>query len=247
MGFKGNEVVHPLAYMHSPARSSLCPCALSLIRLSVIGTVEGRVIVACKLKMHSVMKIGRRRHDEVETQHRFQGIHGMTKIVCHGYGDVEESSRAVRPSQGARRLVRARSLDMTRLLALVAHALARCLRRAVSREMTGFATVVAFLSLCAIARHVTIPTTGVAGLSATATAPPPQPQGGRTGAQKEKTPLAKEHSRLGELLLQALLRLDAISAEGEWEEARRERKGAVREVQALLDRLDGGWRARKVS
>ena len=34
------------------------------------------------------------------------------------------------------------------------------------------------------------------------------------------------------------------TAEGEWELARRERKGAVREVQALLDRLDGGWRAR---
>ncbi|OBZ68051.1 hypothetical protein A0H81_11850 [Grifola frondosa] len=54
----------------------------------------------------------------------------------------------------------------------------------------------------------------------------------------------QEHARLGELLLQSLLRLDAITAEGEWEEARRERKGAVREVQALLDRLDGGWRAR---
>ena len=46
------------------------------------------------------------------------------------------------------------------------------------------------------------------------------------------------------MLLQSLLRLDAISAEGEWETARRERKGAVKEVQALLDRLDGGWRAR---
>ena len=34
------------------------------------------------------------------------------------------------------------------------------------------------------------------------------------------------------------------TAEGEWELARRERKGAVREVQALLNRLDGGWRAR---
>ena len=47
-----------------------------------------------------------------------------------------------------------------------------------------------------------------------------------------------------ELLLQSLLRLDAITAEGEWENARKERKGAVKEVQALLDRLDGGWRAR---
>ncbi|GBE81424.1 hypothetical protein SCP_0311530 [Sparassis crispa] len=67
--------------------------------------------------------------------------------------------------------------------------------------------------------------------------PPPHPPA------QGKTPLAQEHTRLGELLLQALLRLDAITAEGEWEDARRERKGAVREVQALLDRLDGGWRA----
>ncbi|PCH43812.1 hypothetical protein WOLCODRAFT_138605 [Wolfiporia cocos MD-104 SS10] len=57
--------------------------------------------------------------------------------------------------------------------------------------------------------------------------------------------LAQEHVRLAELLLQSLLRLDAITADSEWEEARRERKGAVREVQALLDRLDGGWRARR--
>ncbi|KAI0779651.1 hypothetical protein C8Q74DRAFT_1197888 [Fomes fomentarius] len=53
-----------------------------------------------------------------------------------------------------------------------------------------------------------------------------------------------EHVRLGELLLQSLLRLDAINTEGEWEVARRTRKSAVKEVQALLDRLDGGWRAR---
>ncbi|KAK7692974.1 hypothetical protein QCA50_004615 [Cerrena zonata] len=55
---------------------------------------------------------------------------------------------------------------------------------------------------------------------------------------------AKEHIRLGELLLQSLLRLDAINAEGEWEEARKERKGAVKEVQGLLDTLDGGWKNR---
>ncbi|KAF7376283.1 Ubiquitin-like domain-containing protein [Mycena sanguinolenta] len=50
----------------------------------------------------------------------------------------------------------------------------------------------------------------------------------------------KEHLRLSELLLQSLLRLDAIQTDGEWETARRERKAAVKEVQALLDRLDGG-------
>ena len=56
--------------------------------------------------------------------------------------------------------------------------------------------------------------------------------------------MEQEHVRLGEMLLQALLRLDAIQPESEWEQARKERKGAVKEVQALLDRLDGGWRAR---
>ncbi|KAI9511185.1 hypothetical protein F5148DRAFT_975639 [Russula earlei] len=51
-----------------------------------------------------------------------------------------------------------------------------------------------------------------------------------------------EHTRLGELLLQALLRLDAINIDSTWTEARRERKGAVRAVQGVLDRLDKGWR-----
>jgi len=57
--------------------------------------------------------------------------------------------------------------------------------------------------------------------------------------------LDQEHKRLGELLLQSLLRLDAIHAEGEWEQARKDRKAGVREVQALLDRLDSGWKARR--
>ncbi|KAF7315530.1 BAG domain-containing protein [Mycena indigotica] len=55
-------------------------------------------------------------------------------------------------------------------------------------------------------------------------------------------PQPKEHLRLSELLLQALLRLDAIST-GEWEEARKERKVAVKEVQELLDRLDSSSRS----
>ncbi|KAF9652990.1 hypothetical protein BDM02DRAFT_3183317 [Thelephora ganbajun] len=57
--------------------------------------------------------------------------------------------------------------------------------------------------------------------------------------------LDREHTRLGELLLQSLLRLDAIHAESEWEQARKDRKAGVREVQALLDRLDTGWKARR--
>lgn len=55
-----------------------------------------------------------------------------------------------------------------------------------------------------------------------------------------------EHTRLGELLLQALLRLDAINIDSAWAEARRERKSAVRAVQGVLDRLDKGWREAKV-
>jgi hypothetical protein len=54
-----------------------------------------------------------------------------------------------------------------------------------------------------------------------------------------------EHRRLGELLLQALLRLDAITIDSTWLDARRERKGAVRAVQDVLDRLDNGWREAK--
>jgi len=53
----------------------------------------------------------------------------------------------------------------------------------------------------------------------------------------------QSHRVLGELLLQSLLRLDAITPEGEWVEVRSARKGAVREIQGLLDRLDEGWRA----
>ncbi|PSR88588.1 hypothetical protein PHLCEN_2v5115 [Hermanssonia centrifuga] len=81
--------------------------------------------------------------------------------------------------------------------------------------------------------------------TATSSASAPKPAARPLLNKTEKrSDLAQEHIRLGELLLQSLLRLDAINAEGEWEEARKERKGAVREVQGLLDRLDGGWRSR---
>jgi hypothetical protein len=70
--------------------------------------------------------------------------------------------------------------------------------------------------------------------------PSPYPQ------QQQPPPLDVEHRRLTELLLQSLLRLDAIavSGDGTWDEARKERKGAVKEVQGLLDRLDEGWSSR---
>lgn len=57
------------------------------------------------------------------------------------------------------------------------------------------------------------------------------------------TPL--DHTRLSELLLQSLLRLDALHMSGsDWPEARVQRKAAVREVQGVLDRLDAAWGAR---
>ena len=46
-------------------------------------------------------------------------------------------------------------------------------------------------------------------------------------------------------MLQALLRLDAINIESGWPEARAERKGAVKNVQGVLDRVDGAWRDAK--
>ncbi|EPQ57318.1 hypothetical protein GLOTRDRAFT_137669 [Gloeophyllum trabeum ATCC 11539] len=65
--------------------------------------------------------------------------------------------------------------------------------------------------------------------------PPTPPQ------QEQVKTMQPTHARLSELLLQSLLRLDAINAEGGWDEARKERKEAVKEVQKVLDRLDGAW------
>ncbi|KAH0827419.1 hypothetical protein J3R83DRAFT_4078 [Lanmaoa asiatica] len=60
------------------------------------------------------------------------------------------------------------------------------------------------------------------------------------------TPTPLDHTRLSELLLQSLLRLDALHMSGvDWPEARVQRKAAVREVQGVLDRLDGAWAARE--
>jgi len=56
-----------------------------------------------------------------------------------------------------------------------------------------------------------------------------------------RTQLAQTHTRLGEMLLQSLLRLDAIVPEPSWDEVRLARKNAVKEVQGLLDRLDASW------
>ncbi|TEB30296.1 hypothetical protein FA13DRAFT_1733596 [Coprinellus micaceus] len=57
----------------------------------------------------------------------------------------------------------------------------------------------------------------------------------------------REYLRLGELLLQSLLRLDGIAPERDWHTARKARKDAVKEVQALLDCLDDTIAARKAA
>jgi len=64
-----------------------------------------------------------------------------------------------------------------------------------------------------------------------------------SAAQIPREDLKQEHTRIGEMLLQSLLKLDAIVPESEWEQARLQRKAAVKEVQALLDRLDNSWRS----
>ncbi|KAF8973085.1 hypothetical protein BDZ97DRAFT_1779294 [Flammula alnicola] len=56
-----------------------------------------------------------------------------------------------------------------------------------------------------------------------------------------KQSLSKEHSRIAELLLQALLRLDGIVPEQNWQAARADRKAAVKQLQGLLDQLDNAW------
>ena len=85
---------------------------------------------------------------------------------------------------------------------------------------------------------------GTATSDAVPPQPAPKPSKSKPAASEKQPDLAQEHVRLGEMLLQSLLRLDAINAEGEWEQARKERKLAVKEVQGLLDRLDSGWRQR---
>ncbi|KAF8608985.1 hypothetical protein BDV93DRAFT_214413 [Ceratobasidium sp. AG-I] len=59
--------------------------------------------------------------------------------------------------------------------------------------------------------------------------------------------LKQNHKKFAELLLQALLRFDSFQPEGEWNRAREVRKGAVKEVQGMLDQLDGMWEQAKVS
>jgi len=64
----------------------------------------------------------------------------------------------------------------------------------------------------------------------------------RSPTPPAQSQLRQTHAMLGELLLQSLLKLDSIIP-GEWEEARKERKVAVKQVQKLLDDLDAAWQS----
>ncbi|RSH94014.1 hypothetical protein EHS25_006667 [Saitozyma podzolica] len=57
--------------------------------------------------------------------------------------------------------------------------------------------------------------------------------------------LQREHARLSELLLRGLLDLDGVEIPSGWAEARKERKEAVKTVQAQLTRVDQAWGERK--
>ncbi|KII92813.1 hypothetical protein PLICRDRAFT_37606 [Plicaturopsis crispa FD-325 SS-3] len=109
---------------------------------------------------------------------------------------------------------------------------------------TEQSTIAAIHSELGNVRSTLLPCVDVFLHSLPAQHPPSEPAPPRPVHYAPAPTPAQEHTRLAELLLQSLLRLDAINSEGGWEDARRERKGAVKEVQGLLDRLDGGWRGR---
>ncbi|EJD02888.1 uncharacterized protein FOMMEDRAFT_140708 [Fomitiporia mediterranea MF3/22] len=88
------------------------------------------------------------------------------------------------------------------------------------------------------------PEGGVPSSTSTETAAAPQPTVPAPPPSSFLPDVEAEHRRLGEELLQSLLRLDVLTLDGAWSSARTERKTAVKTVQALLDRLDGGWRER---
>lgn len=82
--------------------------------------------------------------------------------------------------------------------------------------------------------------------SSSASERPPKSRDGVPGATLPSNgATSADHNRLSELLLQSLLRLDAVLMPGvDWPEARQERKFAVRDVQSVLDRLDAAWAPR---
>ncbi|KIJ67607.1 hypothetical protein HYDPIDRAFT_108471 [Hydnomerulius pinastri MD-312] len=100
------------------------------------------------------------------------------------------------------------------------------------RTLTHYSTAVA--STTTTSAVTPIPASGISPDTSSTTEPPSLPK-----------PSPLDHTRLSELLLQSLLRLDALHLSGsDWPDARQQRKAAVREVQGVLDRLDGAWASR---
>ncbi|PWN20262.1 hypothetical protein BCV69DRAFT_283138 [Microstroma glucosiphilum] len=90
----------------------------------------------------------------------------------------------------------------------------------------------------------TLPTAATASATTSSSAPQatttPNPTSTPPQAQSQpQESLEQSHRLLNELLSRSLLSLDAIPIVSETTRAKR--KGAVREVQSLIDRLDRGW------
>lgn len=84
------------------------------------------------------------------------------------------------------------------------------------------------------------PTTGPgASAQAATTSRPPQQSQDPSASAAPAPSLLQSHRLINELLSRSLLKLDAIPTVSE--ETRKRRKEAVRNVQALLDRLDAAW------
>lgn len=79
---------------------------------------------------------------------------------------------------------------------------------------------------------------GAPAQAATTSRPPQQSQDPSASAAPAPS-LLQSHRLINELLSRSLLKLDAIPTVSE--ETRKRRKEAVRNVQALLDRLDAAW------
>ncbi|WWD16025.1 hypothetical protein CI109_100450 [Kwoniella shandongensis] len=57
--------------------------------------------------------------------------------------------------------------------------------------------------------------------------------------------LQKEHAKLSEMLLKALLELDGVQIPSGWNDARQERKNGVKKIQGELNKVDEAWGERK--
>jgi hypothetical protein len=67
----------------------------------------------------------------------------------------------------------------------------------------------------------------------------------KSPSSPEYAGLVKQHIFIGENLLQTLLWLDGVVCQPTWEEARAERKAAVKFVQGQLDECDAAFKTLK--